>query len=333
MLSKWLRFLALCVVAAVSVATVYRTLLPAQTDVTIICSNDARVCEQWKRGIEDDLNLNVRYVSLPTQEALKRLESGSHEFDVWVGGPSENYRFATQLGLLEAVQLPAAVAIPPDFKDHKNHWFGVYASVLTLCSDPDALARLGLNVPRSWADLLQPELRGWVSAPSPLSSGTGYAMLLTLQAAGQSPDRIGDILDNVDRFTRSGNAPSDVVANGEAAVAISYEPYCRNKTTVSGKSLAVTYPAEGTSFEIASGGVIASSAHKAAAHEVMNWLLSPPGQTSARQVGLPQLPVSDSVENNISSRLQDSHGIAALDPDIADRQRSYWMEWFSEQRR
>lgn len=333
MLSKWLRFLALCVVAAVSVTTVYRTLLPAQTDVTIICSNDARVCEQWKRGIEHDLNLNVRYVSLPTQEALKRLESGTHEFDVWVGGPSENYRFATQLGLLESVELPAAQEIPPNFKDQSNHWFGVYASVLTLCSDPDALDRLGLSIPKSWAELLQPELHGWISAPSPLSSGTGYAMLLTLQAAGQSPDQIGEILDNVNRFTRSGNAPSDVVANGEAAVAISYEPYCRNKTTLSGKSLAVTYPVEGTSFEIASGGVLSSSTHKNAACAVMNWLLSPPGQTSARQVGLPQVPVSDSVENNISSRLADSRGISAADPNTADRQRHYWMEWFSERRR
>lgn len=86
MLSKWLRLLAVCVVAMVSVATVYRTLFPARTAVTIMCSNDVTVCEQWKRDIARELGLNVRYVSLPTQEALRRLRTGSHEFDVWVWG-------------------------------------------------------------------------------------------------------------------------------------------------------------------------------------------------------------------------------------------------------
>ncbi|MHC9869364.1 ABC transporter substrate-binding protein [Corynebacterium diphtheriae] len=332
MLSKWLRLLAVCVVAMVSVATVYRTLFPARTAVTIMCSNDVTVCEQWKRDIARELGLNVRYVSLPTQEALRRLRTGSHEFDVWVGGPSENYRLAARLGLLQAVDLPAADAIPRPFKDPQNRWFGVYASVLSVCSDRDALAELGVPVPRTWSDLMRPELRGWVSAPSPVSSGTGYAMLLSMQAAGLSQDETAAIVGNVDRFTRSGNAPSDVVAHGEAAVAISYEPYCQNKTTRSGRDVEISYPAEGTSFEIASGGVVAQGHNKSAAYEVMNWLLSPSGQTSARRVGLPQIPTSDLVVGNISTRLKDSYGIVAVDPAVADSERDRWMSWFSEQR-
>lgn len=332
MLSRWLRLLAVCVVAIVSAVTVYRTLFPTKTAVTIMCSNDVTVCEQWKRDIAHELGLKVRYVSLPTQEALKRLQMGSHEFDVWVGGPSENYRLAARLGLLQAADLPAADAIPAQFKDPQNRWFGVYASVLSVCSDRDSLDRLGVPVPRSWADVMRPELRGWVSAPSPVSSGTGYAMLLSMQAAGLSQEQIARIVDNVDRFTRSGNAPSDVVAHGEAAVAISYEPYCQNKTTRLGQDMEISYPAEGTSFEVASGGVVAQRHNKSAAYEVMNWLLSPSGQTSVLRAGLPQIPTNNLVADNISTRLKDSHGIVAVDPTVADSEREQWMSWFSKRR-
>lgn len=330
MFAKWLRLPAIIVVAILSATTMYRTLIPQNTDLTIMCSNDATVCEQWKLDIRRELGLDVRYVSLPTQEALKRLQTGSREFDLWVGGPSENYRFAARLGLLDATNPPEAATIPAEFQDPHGYWFGVYASILSLCSDPDAFQNLGIDTPTTWRDLLRPELNGWVSAPSPLTSGTGYAVLLSMQSAGLEPVEIQHIMRNIDRFTRSGNAPSDVVAHGEAAVAISYEPYCQNKTTRDGAPLTITYPAEGTSFEIASGGIIAQGSNKATARIVMNWLLSPSGQTSARRVGLPQIPTNSAVAGNISDVLAATDGITAIRPDLADAERERWMTWFAD---
>ncbi|WP_220181625.1 extracellular solute-binding protein [Dermatophilus congolensis] len=333
-LAKWLRLATLCAVAAVSIISMGHTLFPPRADLILMCSNDTRVCEQWQTGLKRDLGLDVRYVALPTQEALKRLQtSHTHpEFDLWVGGPSENYRYAAAQGLLLPITPPHASDLPPQFRDQHGRWFGVYASVLAFCSDPDALTKLHAPTPHSWKELTAPRRPGWISMPSPLSSGTGYATLLTLDAAGLSRTDITHLLGNVERFTRAGNAPSDIVARGEAAVAISYEPYCHGKTTRTGRPLTITHPREGTSYEIASGGVLTGTTHKTHATAAMNWLLSPTGQQAARQAGLDQAPVSQAAPGHIGQRLTTSHlPLLTLDPKRAETTRSAWMDWIAKQ--
>jgi ABC-type Fe3+ transport system substrate-binding protein len=56
--------------------------------------------------------------------------------------------------------------------DPDRHWFGLALSGFGVVFNRDALARLDLDEPTSWADLGHPRLRGWVALVNPTQSGS-----------------------------------------------------------------------------------------------------------------------------------------------------------------
>lgn len=214
----------------------------------LLCSNDEQVCAAWARAYSESRNISVHFLRLPTSMALSRLQSRKTdpEFDLWVGGPSENYELAAAKGLLQESMPASAKQVSRHFQSPQHKWFGVYGSLLAVCTAPDS--RLALS---SWADLANPKYTGRISASSPLSSGTAYSLIQVAEKSQKNPKRtLEGIYNNVGRFTNSGTAPASVVSSGQADIAISFVPYCV------ANGLSVHYPKDGTTFEIGAAGVL-----------------------------------------------------------------------------
>ena len=303
--------------------------------VSVLCSNDADICSRWASDFTHLSGISVSMVRLPTSEALSRLEHAGDEpeFDIWHGGPAEFYSRAAQEGLLEAYDPQGSERVPARLRDPGNRWTGVYASVLALCSDPSLLERLGVAEPTTWEDLLDPRLRGLVVASSPRTSGTAYTLMFAqyqrLGAQG-AQGYLRSLYGQVQQFTRSGTAPAGVVASGEAAVAITFAPYCPSRERGTG-GLRVTVPADGTGYEVGAVALVHGAPHPAQARRYVDYAVSRQGQTASRAVGIDQLPTDVTLPEDITDLLEDpASGI--LGSDVQDRADMHdaLIGWFTD---
>ncbi|MCA0295513.1 MAG: ABC transporter substrate-binding protein [Actinobacteria bacterium] len=270
--------------------------------ISVLCSSIEDLCRSWADGFTRQSGIDVVMVRLSTGEALARLSrpEGRREFDVWHGGPADAYVTAAERGLLAAYHSPEAGAVAPRYKDSEGRWTGVYVGVLGFCSNQLVLDRLGLAAPTSWDDLLAPELRHQVSVPNPLSSGTGYTMVWTQRARLGTDARALDYLKRLDanvlQYTNSGLAPAGIVARGEAAVSVTFSQHCLRAIDQGTSQLVVTYPREGTGFEIGSVAVLADARDPEAARRYVDYAISAEGQLTGAGAWAAQLPTRSGID-------------------------------------
>ena len=107
-------------------------------------------------------------------------------------------------------------------------WVGLGAWLTTFCVDPGNLLDASGNplpVPRSWADLGNPVYEGRIAMPGPYASGTGAMVVSSLIQMSQfgEPDAwayMDRLHENVAHYTRAGDEPCKLVADGRIGVGI-----------------------------------------------------------------------------------------------------------------
>ncbi|HPL28683.1 MAG TPA: ABC transporter substrate-binding protein, partial [Anaerolineae bacterium] len=233
---------------------------PKPEKLTVLCGAQEDWCQAMTKAFEAETGVKTSFVRMSSGEALARIRAtkDSPEFSIWHGGPADGYIAATNEGLLVAYDSPSAAKIPASYKDANGHWNGVYVGALGFCSNKDVLARLGVATPTSWADLLNPKLKGQVSMAHPASSGTAYTALWTqITLNGGDVDKgfayFRNLHNNILQYTKSGSAPGQMAGRGEVATAVIFSHDCVKFNEEGMNSLVVSFPSEGTGYEI--GGV------------------------------------------------------------------------------
>jgi iron(III) transport system substrate-binding protein len=118
---------------------------------------------------------------------------------------------------------------------------------------------------------------------------------------------IRDYAGQVLQFTKSGAAPANFVGQGEAAVGIVFSHDIVAEIE-KGSPLVLTFPEEGTGYEIGGMGIIKGAKHLDAAQKWFDWALEPATQELGPAVR--SLPGAD---GDRRSRL--SPGTAGSQPD------------------
>jgi iron(III) transport system substrate-binding protein len=257
---------------------------------------------EWCEGQIAEFNkiypgLVVNYVRLSSGESLTRLrnEAANPQFDVWWGGPIDSYIAAAGEGLLEPYDSPNAVNLrnPQVMKAADNAWFGIYIGTLGFGTNLNYLeANSGLAAPTSWDDLIKPEWQGQVMIAHPSSSGTSYTALCTiLQLKGEEAgwEYMRAFAGNVLQFTKSGAAPAIFVGNGEAAVSVVFSHDIVTQIEA-GLPLQLTFPAEGTGYEIGGTAIVKGAQHPDLAKLWVDWALTPAAQELGRKYNAFQAP-------------------------------------------
>ena len=49
-----------------------------------------------------------------------------------------------------------------EFRDPDGYWYGIYQGILGFMVNTEELARLNLEAPKTWDDLLKPEYKGLI---------------------------------------------------------------------------------------------------------------------------------------------------------------------------
>ena len=137
-----------------------------------------------------------------------------------------------------------------------------------------------LSAPTSWDDLIKPEWEGQILVAHPSSSGTSYTALCTIiQMRGEEAawEYERALTNNILQFTKSGSAPANFVGAGEAAVGIVFS-HDIVKRIEQGLPLELTFPEEGTGYEIGGTALIKGAKHPELAKLWLDWALTPAAQ-------------------------------------------------------
>ncbi|MFT3876640.1 MAG: ABC transporter substrate-binding protein [Propioniciclava sp.] len=293
----------------------------ADAKLTVACGAMEEICDAWTKAYQAKTGTPTSFVRLSSGETVARLGAtkDAPEFDVWHGGPADGYGAAANQGLLEKFTPANAQDIPEKYKDANGYWNGVYVGVLGFCSNTKVLKEKGVEVPGSWEDLLDPKLKSQISTAHPSTSGTAFTTLWTQVTRLGSEDAglgyMAKMHNNVLQYTKSGTAPGQVAGRGEVAVGLVFSHDCVLYKERGMTDLEVSFPSEGTGFEVGGVAVVANSKNAAAAKDYANWALTAEAQELGPTVGSYQLPTNPKTKSD--SRMANLADIKLVDYDFA----------------
>jgi iron(III) transport system substrate-binding protein len=227
-----------------------------------------------------ETGITVSFVRLSGGEAVARMEAeaANPQASIWVGGVGLDHITAKAKNLTIPYQSRFAANTRAEFKDPQNYWIGLYVGPLTFVTNMDRAKALGLAPPKSWADLLKPEYKGYIRMANPNISGTAYNVITTVRTLNNKNESVAfDYLKkldaNVDQYARSGSAPGKSVATGEIPIAIGYA-HDQVKLKAEGANVEIYAPSEGTGYELASMSLIRGGKDQINARRLYDWILS-----------------------------------------------------------
>ncbi len=229
-----------------------------------------------------DTGIDVQMVFLSSGPALSRIEAESNnpQADVWFGAPNENHIIAKQRGLTQPYVSSVAADLADNFKDAEDYWYAFYMNPLGFGVLPEELQARGAAVPQSWADLTNEAYKGLIQMPSPQSSGTAYAVMMTLisyMGEDQAYEYMASLNPNIQTYTQSGTGPSKSLAIKETLIGIQFTPAFL-KLVDEGFPAAIVFPEEGVGYEAAALSIIKGAANLDSAKALVDWIISKAGQ-------------------------------------------------------
>lgn len=282
------------------------------TEVNILMTPQEEWCQGMKQEFEAKYNITVNYVRMSSGEGLARIraEKDNPQFDLWWGGPIDSFVAAKQEGLLEAYDSRNYKNLLDikKYKDAENYWVGIYVGTLGFCTNKDWLAgHPGSKAPASWDELLKPELKGQILVAHPSTSGTSYTALATvLQLRGEEKgwEYIKAYASQIHQFTKSGAAPAKFVGQGESAVGVVFSHDIVNEIDNNKLPLVLSFPKEGTGYEIGGMAILKGGKHRDAAQLWFDWAISAEAQSLGPKYKAYQAPTVKGVKLSHPELLQ-----------------------------
>lgn len=259
----------------------------------------AAACENFQKLY----GINVTYQRLSTGEVQAKIEeeNGNPSADVWFGGTTDPYNVCAMEGLLEPYQaVNASHLLGDQYKDKDGYWYGIYKGILGIMVNKDELARLNIEAPKDWQDLLKPEYKGLIWLSNYNTAGTAKLVINTMiQKYGHDEgiQYLTDLDKNIEVYTKSGSGPSKNVGTGECVVGIGFLHDGIAQIVDNGyENIELVIPSSGTSFEIGATAIFKGSAHPNAAKLWIEYALSPECVELGAKNGSYQFLVIDNAE-------------------------------------
>ena len=248
--------------------------------------------------------IKTQYQRLSTGEVPTKIEeeNGKPSADVWFGGTNNPYDGAAAKGLLDNSYVPKnASHISKDiYKDPNGYWYGIYTGILGFMVNKDELARMNLEAPASWDDLLKEEYKGLIWLSNYNTAGTPKLvanLMIQLKGHDEGIKYLVDLDKNIQVYTKSGSGPSKNVGTGECVIGIGFLHDGIYQIVDNGyDNIGLVIPSTGTSFEIGATAIFKGAKHEAAAKLWIEYALSPECVEQADEFGSYQFLVIDNAE-------------------------------------
>ncbi len=248
----------------------------------------------YRENFKEDVEVEWRNVG-GTSDALRFLQSEFKNkpagigLDIFFGGGQEPYLLLAEKNLALRYQPPAEVmaGIPQDLQgmdvyDRDYLWFGAALSSFGILQNTAAQRLLGLPLAKSWGDLADPKLRGWVGVGDPRNSGTMNVMFEAfLQAYGWEKGwrTLTQIGGNARRFDRLSSSTAKDVTLGETAYAFAIDFYGFSQISVAGRTnMTFALPQDFTAINADGMCLLKGAPNLTAAQRFFDFVLGEAGQ-------------------------------------------------------
>ncbi|MBD9220938.1 MAG: ABC transporter substrate-binding protein [Clostridiales bacterium] len=259
----------------------------------------AAACEHF----EELYGIKVQYQRLSTGEVQAKIEeeNGNPSADVWFGGTTDPYNVVAAEGLLEAYEAEnASHLLGSQYRDPDGYWYGIYKGILGFMVNKDELARMNLEAPADWRDLLKPEYKGLIWLSNYNTAGTAKLVINTMIQKYGHDEGIQYLVDldkNIQVYTKSGSGPSKNVGTGECVIGIGFLHDGITQIVDNGyENVQLIIPSSGTSFEIGATAIFKGAKHPNAAKLWVEYALSPECVELAASHGSYQFLVIDNAK-------------------------------------
>ena len=252
---------------------------------------------------EELYGIKVQYQRLSTGEVQAKIEeeNGNPSADVWFGGTTDPYNVVAAEGLLEAYEAEnASHLLGSQYRDPDGYWYGIYKGILGFMVNKDELARMNLEAPADWQDLLKPEYKGLIWLSNYNTAGTAKLVINTMIQKYGHDEGIQYLVDldkNIQVYTKSGSGPSKNVGTGECVIGIGFLHDGITQIVDNGyENVQLIIPSSGTSFEIGATAIFKGAKHPNAAKLWVEYALSPECVELAAKNGSYQFLVIDNAK-------------------------------------
>jgi len=283
--------------------------------LTIYTAYDADQAQVYIEAFEaTHPEIDVEWVRLSSGEVYTRLlaEAANPQASLWFGGSNTSHIAAAKAGLLEPYKESLAWQyISPQFKDPDGLWIGLYVGYIGFVSNTEFLAEVGAEAPTSWQDLLKPEFKGEITIAYAFASGTAYTTLAGMLTAIGSSDPGFDAEDEayvaafneqVGQYNSSGSAAATMVGLGEFGVGCVFSHDIVKKAIAPGYPVVMTFPEEGTSYEIGGMALIKGGPQLELAKVFYDWAMTKEAQDLYEQFfRLPLNPMAVLAEGSVKA--------------------------------
>jgi iron(III) transport system substrate-binding protein len=247
------------------------------TAYTSLEEDDVRVYLDEFSKSHPDIQVNVLRLSTGDLGARMLAEGSNPQHDVIWGWAVTQMADPRILEMLEPYEPAGIDEVKTEFKDSENRWFATTGYFAGFCVNNPILEQLGLPMPTSWEDLLNPVYKGHIVVPNPASSGTGYLQIASiLQMKGEEEGwKFLEALDgNIAQYIKSGSKPCRAAAAGEYAIGASFA-FSAVKLIMEGYPITLVVPSEGAGYEMEVTGLMKTSDNKDDVKQFLDWLLTP----------------------------------------------------------
>lgn len=171
----------------------------------------------------------VVFLRASTGELVNRVitEKDDPQADVLLGGATNYHIQANKAGALESYASPLAEKVPAFAKSADNTYTGFCVLTLGIGINKGRFAEKfpGVEIPKTWEDLLNPAFKGEIVLTNPVASSTAYLFVQNqLQRLGWDKgwEYLSSLTPLVGQFPDSGSAPAKLLGTGEYAIGVSY---------------------------------------------------------------------------------------------------------------
>ena len=147
---------------------------------------------------------------------------------------------------------------------------------MALIIDKNYFYKHNLSVPKTYDDLLKSEYKNLIAIPDPKTSGTGYAFYLNvvnIMGEDKAIEYFKKLKNNLREFTTSGSGPTNLLKQGEIAIAMGMTSQGVEAIN-EGYNFKIVSLKTGAPYNTTSFGIIKGRENKENVREVFEWLMN-----------------------------------------------------------
>lgn len=280
--------------------------------------------------------VDIELQSMGTGEVLSKLEAEKEnpQADVMFGGMNLGV-FVNNKDLFQEYTAVGDDKLPEGYQNKTGYFTNYLLSGSNLLVNTDLEEELGLNI-TSYADLLDPALKGKIAMGNAAASSSAWAqltnMLLVMGDGSYEDDAawnfVEEFVQNLDgKILDSSSAIYKNTYEGEFVVGVTYEDPSVALITDGAENLRVVYPEEGAVWLPAASAIIAGAKNVENAQHFLDFLISDEGQKIV--AGLTNRPTNITIPNtNENMQPFEEINIAYEDiPFVADKKEEFQQKW------